>query len=474
MPIMSIADPFWIENQLWFLKSALDAIQDGIIVIDSEGTVVYVNPGFSQILNVKGEHHIGRKLKDICPIAIALQVLKTEKPVFDFAYKTWGNTHIVVTSTPVYYLGKFSGVISIFKKITEIEMLNQPLDHMVRAAEYLKKEPRAKENLPNSFEEICGNNEKFINTLKLAAKVAQTQSTILIRGESGTGKGILTQAIHRASKRNNAPLITVNCAAIPENLLESELFGYADGAYTGSKKGGKPGMFELAHMGTIFLDEIGDMSLTAQAKLLRVIENKQIQRVGGTTPINIDVRVIAATHQDLEKKCTNNFFRADLFYRLNVFSITMPPLRERKEDIQVLSNEILNKLCIKNGQKKLKISPQVMKIFCNFDWPGNIRELQNIIEYASIVCESNTIHVVDLPDEFYKQLQQNDGKELPVDNEMNFIELVSRTEKEALRKALRFTNSNKSEAIKLLGISRGTFYKKIKEYNLEVSNNKKY
>lgn len=273
--------------------------------------------------------------------------------------------------------------------------------------------------------------------------MARTDSTVLILGESGVGKEVLARAIYNGSKRKDKPFIKVNCAAIPEHLIESELFGYEDGAFTGAKKGGKLGKFELAHGGTIFLDEIGDMSTTTQAKVLRVLQEKEFERVGGTRSIKVDIRVIAATNRDLEAMIKRGDFRRDLYYRLNIVPLRLPPMRERKDDILRLAYTFLNQHA-KDLGRELTISPQVVKFFHEYDWPGNIRELQNVIEHASIVCNGSVIelhhlpkHILPLPDE---------EPETP-ENPYDMKEVISRMEKELILSALSNYNNNRTKAM---------------------------
>lgn len=295
--------------------------------------------------------------------------------------------------------------------------------------------------------------------IQLALKVAKTDSTVLIRGESGVGKEVLAKCIHAESKRFGSPMIKVNCASIPENLLESELFGYEEGAFTGAKKGGKIGKFELAHQGTIFLDEIGDMSFNMQAKLLRVLQEHEMERVGGTKTIELDIRVIAATNRNLEQMIEEGSFRSDLYYRLNVVPLVIPPLRERKEDIMPLARLFLKNL----SDEEIGIRPNVKKILRSYEWPGNIRELQNVIEHAYIVRSSRNIEAADLP----KNLRPVYAGTGNYHNEtVDLKEAVELLERDMIQEAIERCKGNKSQAIKELGISRKAFYEKIAKYKL--------
>lgn len=317
--------------------------------------------------------------------------------------------------------------------------------------------------MPRSFSEYVYSDDKIKDLLLLASKVAKTSATVLIRGESGVGKEVLARAIYKESDRYKMPFIKVNCASIPENLLESELFGYEEGAFTGARRGGKLGKFELAQGGTIFLDEIGDMSYTMQAKILRVLQEKELERVGGTKTISLDVRVIAATNKDLEQMIENESFRRDLYYRLNVFPLNIPPLRERKDDIIPLSRVILEKLN-KHCGNIVSLSADVIKILQQHNWPGNIRELQNVLEHANIIRTDDEIKIRDLPKYILPSNDKLDVKNL---EDFNLKENIGMLEKEMIKESLLRNGNNKSKAIRELGISRRAFYEKISKYQLE-------
>ena len=293
------------------------------------------------------------------------------------------------------------------------------------------------------------------------AKVANTNCTILIQGESGVGKEVMAKCIHNASNRKERPMIKVNCASIPENLLESELFGYEEGAFTGARKGGKLGKFELANKGTILLDEIGDMSLTMQSKLLRVLQEKELERVGGTKTIKLDVRVIAATNQNLEEMVEKNEFRSDLYYRLHVVPIHIPALRCRREDIMPLVRYFIER---NGGDEGTDLTPGAARMLEEYGWPGNVRELQNVIEYAMIVKTGDILEIKDFP-----QYLRGDGAEdSPAeDGPCRLKDAVEQLEKSMIKRALKRNNGNKSMAINELGLSRRSFYEKLEKYGLK-------
>jgi len=315
------------------------------------------------------------------------------------------------------------------------------------------------------------------NIYQLVKKIAPSSSTVLILGESGTGKEVLAKYIHFCSKRKG-PFVPINCAAIPEELLEAELFGYEKGAFTGAIKS-KPGKFEMANGGTIFLDEIGDLSPKLQAKLLRVIQEKQVERLGGERPIKIEVRILAATNKDLEKEVKEGRFREDLFFRLNVIPIKLPPLRERKEDIPLLANFFLKKICEREGIEEKKLTPEAMEKLINYPWPGNIRELENFIERLVILSENNIIGVEDLSLsslDFKIKIRETLTEDrdilikttLPEISEkgIELPKLLKEIEVYYLKRALELSKGVKTKAAKLLGLNRTTFIEKLKKYNL--------
>ena len=445
-----------------FLFDILENISDAVMINDADTMIVYVNRAYEVILGTPAEKAIGKKLRDIEPNAVAIKVTETGKPSHNIVdYLRTLRIHTVGMSFPIYHEHKISGTVSIFNDVSEIERLTKELQRTREITEYFQRELE-KQHLPQSFSEYIYSNKNIKDILLLASKVAKTDATVLIRGESGVGKEVLARAIYKESKRNKMPFIKVNCASIPENLLESELFGFEDGAFTGAKKGGKIGKFELAQGGTIFLDEIGDMTFSMQAKILRVLQEREIERVGGTKTVPLDVRVIAATNKNLEEMIEQETFRSDLYYRLNVVPLNIPPLRERKDDIILLSRNILEKLNKNNGDT-VSLSSDVIKILQKYNWPGNIRELQNILEHANIVRASNQIEVQDFPKYMIPDEYKLEVKRLATFNLKLNIEMM---EKELIKEALLRNNNNKSKAISELGISRRAFYEKLSKYLL--------
>ncbi len=342
----------------------------------------------------------------------------------------------------------------------DFEELRLKIDRILNQKKLQAENRGLKEQLrsQDGFEHIVGVSRAMRSVFRLVEKVAATNTTVLIRGESGTGKELIARAIHEKSLHPEEPFVAVNCAAIPENLLESELFGYEKGAFTGADRR-KPGRFELAGNGTIFLDEIGDLSPALQAKLLRVLQNRTFERLGGTEPIQARARVLAATNRDLEQAVREGEFREDLYYRVNVFPIFLPPLRERKEDIAPLVQFFLGKL----GKSGLKIDPQFLQKLEAYNWPGNVRELENVIERAVILSDGNTLSPEDLPPHLQSGISPHSG---PLEIPEEGIQLEE-VEKSLIRKALEKSAGNKTRAAGLLGITRRKLYSMMERLNIK-------
>ncbi len=446
-------------------RCILDELNDAVILVDRNSTILYANQAYSNILGVDIQKITGRYLSKIEPEAKILDVLKTIEPVVGkiISIRSLG-TLIMANITPIKFYDEVVGAISVFSDITKMTNIAAELEKMNLINKLLTQDMKSGYDLPDSFKNIIGTSLKLRKQLNLAAKVASIESPVLILGESGTGKELLAKAIHEASPRKDGPFVSINCAAIPDNLLESELFGYEEGAFTGAKKGGKIGKFEQANEGTLFLDEIGDMPLTMQTKLLRFLQDKELDRVGGMKPKKIDVRFISATNKNLTQMIEEKGFREDLLYRINVFTIILPPLRERKIDTFNLV-ENYKKYYEDNYKKQVNFSPECLRFLLNYHWPGNVRELKNVIEHL-VVMANDIIKIKNLPE--YLRATDNNNNEEQADNPQlkPLVGRVKDEEKKAILEALIQTNNNKSEAMKLLGVSRRTFYKKLKELNL--------
>lgn len=362
---------------------------------------------------------------------------------------------------PVDQGEKRVGAVLKVEDISEIKKVIRERDEALLNLEQMEIK-LSKEGAMEILPEIIGESKEIANVKKLAFRASKTNSTVLLLGESGTGKSLLAKAIHNISKNKDKPFIHVNCGSIPENLLESELFGYERGAFTGARGDGKSGMFELAQGGTIFLDEIGEISLNLQVKLLQVLQNKTFFKIGGNKNIEVDVRIIVATNKNLESEMLKGRFREDLYYRINVFPIWIPPLRDRKQDVYSLVEHILPTICLRTGCDVKRISGEALSLLSSYQWPGNIRELENILERAVNLAEGNTILSTHLSISSLRSIEKEGKMVLK-----SLKDFINEAEKKAISEALFLSGGDKKAAMKLLNVGKTSFYEKIKKYNLE-------
>ena len=452
---------------------AMDAVNDGIVIVDKTSRILYVNKAYTKILAVSKDKVLHKQVKTIEPGALILQVLQNQKPVLHqlVEVKTRGKK-IRVNITPIMKDESLVGAVSVFNDITELSRSQAELEKAHRLNQSIFKAAADSEiKLPVEFSHVIGQSPNFLRCLRLAELVAPTDATVLIEGESGAGKEIFVNAILAISGKRRQPYVNLNCSAIPESLMESELFGYTSGSFTGAVKGGKAGKFEQADGGTIFLDEIGEMPLFMQAKLLRVLQSGEIQKIGSQVVQKADVRVIAATNRDLKQMVREGKFRDDLYFRFNTFKITIPPLRERGEDVLLLAEFFLEKYAQKYG-KNVVISSEVKQYFLTFPWNGNVRQLQSCMEYAVIVCNEGEIQLGHLPEDlqYAEPVREGASFDLYKMEKRNDCSLKSgfqMIEKKRIQQAILEANGNKTKAMKTLGISRRTFYKKWKQYELD-------
>lgn len=447
----------------------LDSINAGIVVIDMDSRIFYVNPAYGKILNINTGKILGRYMSIIEPEATILEVLKTKKPkkVKNQHIKSL-NTYVDIDLHPLMDHDRMVGAYSVFTDVTTENELHEEVRKMSAVTEEYSQQLAAGNFLKENH--IIGESKIYLDCVNRAVKVANTDTMVLVRGENGTGKEVMVNIIKNHCSRKNRPFITVNCSAIPESLIESELFGYEEGSFTGAAKGGKMGKFQLADGGTLFLDEIGDMPYQMQAKLLRALQEGEIERIGRQANIPIDVRVIAATNKNLEEMVREGTFREDLYYRLNVVSINIPPLRERGNDILLLTDYFLEKYCLKY-KRKLSIDRSVYQIFVSYDWPGNVRELQNTVESAVVLCETDTVRPADISENIRKRGYGDDifADETPgyTFGEGTLKEVMEKLEKQFIVHTLERCGGDRHKAIEELGMSRRTFYRKIAEYEIK-------
>lgn len=449
-----------------------DIFQDGLYITNSDGLTLRVNSAYERITGIPAEKVIGRYMDDIVregilSSSITQKVISTRGEVIQEQVVTLNGTHVALRGIPIYENADISLVVTIVRDVTVMNRLQRELDQNYSIMEQYK----------SRLEELDGNknfvavSREFRSAIVLAQKVSQVDTTVLILGESGTGKEILAREIHEKSQRKDNVFLKTNCGAIPENLLESELFGYVGGAFTGAQKGGHIGLFEAASGGTLFLDEIGDMPLHLQVKLLRVLQERIVTRIGSTKPIPINARIIAATNRNLEEMVKKKEFREDLYYRLNIVSIKSPPLRERKEDIPGLINFFVKKLNKRYNFSK-QFSPELIAAFMDYDWPGNVRELENMTERVLVTSSADFIYGENcrLP------WTATETAPLPVEvmtdaEDISLKEAVERLERRLLQNAAKRyrTTYQIAEALK---ISQPSAFRKLKQYGITISDKK--
>lgn len=452
------------------LHQIFDPIDIPFIIVNKVSEVLMINEAFAHYLNFPREEIIGQKVQKIDPNSRFPYVLKSKKA--EIAYKhTFSNGHTAVvnrvpvlddTGEVVYGFGMvvFDDISKLKEALEENKLLEDKLS-------IYKKELKSIRGAKYSWESIIGHAPSMQDVKHMASRSAKTQSNVLIVGESGTGKELFAHAIHNDSLKSEGPFVKINCAAIPKDLLESELFGYDEGAFTGAKKQGKIGKFELANGGSIFLDEIGDMPMSMQVKILRVLQEKEVERIGGHKVISIDCRIIAATNKNLRKAIKDGSFREDLYYRLNVINIEVPPLRCRKEDMDVLTFKLMNKLSEQLGRYVNSISNEALEALKAYNWPGNIRELENIIERAINLTDKECIEIQHLPVYLleYQSVPEADIDKKPTHEPLLTLRnAVEEVEKAMIIRTLKAVKGNKLQAAKLLEISRTSLYEKVDKY----------
>ncbi len=447
------------------LENIFNSTHEGYIVVNNDGQVIMLNRPMAELLGVTIETALGRHIREITPDNRLHQILWTGKLQYGEVVRIRGKETVVMRS-PLYNQGKMIGAVSkvLFQEVGQLLVLAERISSQRRNFSCPTILPHGSQAARYTVDNLIGASMNMLRLKETIRRVAQSPSTVLIRGESGTGKELVAHALHAASPRHRGPFIKVNCAAVPENLLESELFGYQEGAFTGAKKGGQIGKFEQANGGTIFLDEIGDMPLAMQAKILRVLQEKEVERLGDSRPRPVDVRIVAATNRDLEELIRQGHFREDLYYRLNVVSLYIPPLRERTEDLSLLVNHFIKKFNQEFGLLVRDLSPEVWEMLGAYDWPGNVRELENVMERAFNLVEGDIIEIKHMP-HYLQKLSQ--GKKRALSNH-TLTALLREVEKEALLEALATAGGNKMRAAKALGISRAWLYKKMKQYGIRL------
>jgi len=441
------------------LMAIFDSTYDAISVADEEGRIILVNRAYTRITGLSARDVIGKPATiDIAEgESMHIKVARERKPVRNVRMLAGpGRKEVIVNVDPIFVNGVFRGSVAVVHDTSEIMELHRELEELRRTVRRMVAK--------YTFDDIVAVSHSMKVAVDQAKRVADTNATVLLRGESGTGKELFAHAIHNASKRKNGPFVSVNCAAIPDSLLESELFGYEEGAFTGAKKGGKKGLIEEADGGTLFLDEVGKLSMNVQSKFLRFLQDKEFVRVGGNTPVYVNVRVIAATNKNLEEMVERGEFLPDLYYRLNVVPIYIPSLRNRKQDIPYLVDRIIKKLDQEYGRIVESISPQALEILMNYDWPGNIRELENVIGRAIINMDIDERRI----EAHHIGILSEEQRSFPtMPRGRNLKEMLEEYEKTIIKNVLDKCEGSREKTARELGISLRTLYYKLRKYGLE-------
>ncbi|MFC7372699.1 sigma-54 interaction domain-containing protein [Fictibacillus iocasae] len=449
-----------VKNSI--LEAIIDSAYEWIVVVDRNGVIQYMNKTYAEFLGENIHEVIGKHVSEVIENTRMHKVVESGVPeIADLQYIR--GSYMIANRIPVVADGEVIGAVGtvIFRDTGQWKKMNSHIKSLLSELEFYKKDWHEKNGAKYSLSDIEGCSEKMVLLKNQVKRAASSDLSILINGESGTGKELIAHSIHQLSERSGKPFIKVNCGAIPDTLFESELFGYEEGAFTGAKKGGKAGKFGLADGGTIFLDEIGDLPPHMQIKLLRVLQEKEIETIGSTVSKKVDVRIIAATNRPLAQMISQRQFREDLFYRINVIPINVPPLRERKEDIPGLVLRLLEKISKRSGKRIIAVEAAVMEWFLSHEWPGNIRELENILEAASHFSQGEVITADVVPALSHDEVSA-------VQENSSLKQIMQLTEERVLRDTLAACSFDKKKAAAKLGIGKTVLYEKIKKYNIQA------
>lgn len=448
----------------------IEMSNDGIFITDHDGKVLRMNRACERIDDVCAEDIVGRYMQELVKQgyysdSVTLRVLKENRTVSILQTRKDGK-EIMATGTPIMRDGEMFRVIVNARDITELNKIKRELIKANYKNRLFQSEIELLRERHNETSDVVSKNNEMKKITDMALKIAKVDSTVLIEGESGVGKGALSKLIHTSSNRKGGPFIKIDCSSIPYNLMESELFGYEKGAFTGANKDGKIGLIELANKGTLFLDEIGELPLNLQAKLLRTIQDREIVRIGGKDPIHVDIRIIAATNRNLEEMVREKAFREDLYYRLNVVPLCIPPLRVRKEDIQPFIMYFIERFNKKYDLQK-NLLPDALNCLLEYEWPGNVRELENMIERLVVTSNTNLINIGDIPASVINAIS-NKIKLFDLNLPISYKEIMDNYEKELLIKVMEGTKST-LEMSKLLDVDVSTIRRKMKKHKIRMN-----
>jgi len=441
------------------------------IVTDEKGNVICLSKNYEDLLGVRGEDYIGKSVQNLIENSEIPRVIQTKKEEIGHLFTLKNGLTVVCNRIPVIENDILYGVISsaTFYDLSEVSLLNDQIEKLRKEnLEYKKKITELYSKQKYSIDQIIGDSAQVMDIKNIVQRFADSNLTFLITGETGTGKEVFANAIHKLSSRKSENFVKINCAAIPKDLLESELFGYEAGSFSGALKSGKMGKFELANHGTLLLDEIGEMPLALQSKLLRVLQENELERIGGLETIKLDVRIICSTNQNIEEQVEKGLFRKDLYYRINVIEINLPPLRNRLEDIVPLSKFFISKINKSYGLDVTEIKKEVYALFNEYEWIGNVRELQHVLERACITAGAGALKLEHF-DFLLSRIYKKDKLNNEILNDINSLNnITAEVEKEKIIKTLIETKGNKTSAAKLLNIDRSSLYNKLKKYNIDI------
>jgi transcriptional regulator with PAS, ATPase and Fis domain len=453
------------KNYTQMLELLLDNTHEGLVICDPLGKILYFNHSYADIYNMDKERDFGRNIEEFFPNSRIRHAARTGKPEYG-VINYWKGRKVVVNRIPIKEGSEIQYVISqiLFRDVEDLQKMAEKLTRLKRKVESIGAELRNCFQAKYNIDDIIGESHHMRQLKKQASKYASSSLPVLILGESGTGKELFAHAIHRMSSRVDRAFLAINCASIPKELMESELFGYEAGAFTGATQKRKIGKFEIVEGGTILLDEIGDMPIEMQAKLLRVLEEKQITRLGGSRTIPVEFSLIASTNKNIEEMVKKGTFRSDLFYRINVFMLKIPPLRERREDIMTIALDIASSPLFGRHDGTIKFSREIVPILMQYDWPGNVRELKNVINYAkhNLLAGESVIEPRHLPSFLISKVEEPSVKTISP----SFKKGIEKKEREIIVNALKSTMGNKLAAAKLLNMPRSVLYSKLKKYDL--------
>jgi len=451
-------------SRIEIMKQFLDQMH-GLVVVDRESNIVFIDEQYARDMGYEAkELIIGLPVKQIIPTSKLPVVLESGKPILGDVFDYFGSPSIC-NRWPIMKDDKIIGAVSfsVFDEIKQSEKLYESLNELRSKVDYYKEKLKKYSGARYSLANLLGSSDSIAELRKAILRTSCTNSTVLIQGETGTGKELVAHSLHQESLRTHHPFIKLNCAAIPHDLIESELFGYEEGGFTGARKTGKKGKFEQADKGTLFLDEVSQLSMAAQAKLLRVLQEKEVERIGGTTTIAVNVRIVAASNDDLEEMVKQGAFRSDLFYRLNVIPIKVPPLRERMSDIPVLVKKFVEKYGEEAGLGSVEVSSEVLTLLMQYGWPGNVRELENAVERAIGLCLTG---LLDLS--HFEWLMPKIQKPFRITNAQDIIKEAKATaERHVILKILHETGGNKKKAAEMLHMDRSLLYQKMRRLGIK-------